>query len=61
MAERFKYEAKRLRGYEMIYPCSNAHRNHQFENMLKKANELWDEFTTGKSYRSRVAEAASSE
>jgi len=29
--------------------------------MLKKANELWDEFTTGKSYRSRVAEAAEKE
>lgn len=48
LAKRFKHEAKRLGGYEMIYPCANPVRNQQYDKMLVKANELWDEFTTGK-------------
>jgi hypothetical protein len=48
LAERFKFESTRMRGYELIYPCSDKARNAEFEVMLNKANELWDDFTTGK-------------
>lgn len=48
LKERFKFEAKRMRGYELIYPCANAERAEKFEQMIKKSNEIWDEFTTGK-------------
>ena len=51
LAERFKFESKRMRGYELIYPSADKVRNALYEQMLKKANEMWDEFTTGKNKR----------
>jgi len=35
-------------GWEMIFPCKDAARNTVYEGFIRKANELWDEFTTGK-------------
>ena len=32
----------------MIYPCKDPKRNKQYDTFLKKANDLWDLFTTGK-------------
>ena len=37
-----------MRGYELIYPCEDAKKNALFDQMLKKSNDIWDEFTTGK-------------
>lgn len=34
-------------GYELIYPCENEERNKDYENFIQKANDLWDDFTTG--------------
>jgi len=36
--------------YEMIFPdLNNEALNDQYEMFIKKANDIWDEFTTGKS------------
>ena len=40
-----------MRGYELIYPSSDKQTNAKYELQLKKANEIWDEFTTGKGKR----------
>jgi hypothetical protein len=31
----------------MIYPCEDRARNTVYEGFVRKANDLWDEFTTG--------------
>ena len=36
-------------GYELIYPPKEEEMEEEYEAMLKKANDMWDEFTTGKS------------
>jgi putative sterol carrier protein len=46
--ERFKFESTRMRGYELIYPSNNKIKNTQYEKLLQKSNDIWDEFTTGK-------------
>jgi|LauGreDrversion4_2_1035121.scaffolds.fasta_scaffold1257483_1 hypothetical protein len=40
-----------MRGYELIYPSSDKQRNLKYEQQIQKANEIWDEFTTGKRNR----------
>lgn len=40
-----------MRGYELIYPSSDKQRNQKYELQIQKANEIWDEFTTGKGKR----------
>lgn len=42
-----------MRGYELIYPCACPDQSEKFDQMIKKANEQWDEFTTGK-HRKKV-------
>ncbi len=37
-----------MRGYELIYPCLDKAKLYSYEQMLKKSNEIFDEFTTGK-------------
>jgi hypothetical protein len=32
----------------MIYPSGDPERNAMYETLLKKSNEIWDEFTCGK-------------
>ena len=55
LEERFDFERQQLRcgstnGYELIYPSMfEEERNLKYDGILKKANEIWDEFTTGKS------------
>lgn len=34
-------------GWKMIYPCEDRARNIVHEGFVRKANDLWDEFTTG--------------
>lgn len=48
LAQRFKFEETRMGDWKMIYPCDDAARNTVYEGFIKKANNLWDEFTTGK-------------
>lgn len=37
-------------GFELIYPpLGEEEKEEQYEAMIKKANDIWDEFTTGKS------------
>lgn len=35
-------------GLELIYPPLEEEKEVEYEAMLKKANDIWDEFTTGK-------------
>ena len=52
LQERFLYERMKLNegsGYELIYPPKEEEMEEEYEAMLKKANDMWDEFTTGKS------------
>jgi len=37
-----------MSGYELIFPCGDRSRLQQYEVLLKKANELWDDFNIGK-------------
>lgn len=49
LKERFEFEKGREGGYELIYPNEkNEEMNKLYEHFIVKANELWDDFTTGK-------------
>lgn len=48
LAQRFKFEETRRGQWNMIYPCNDEARNTVYEGFERKANALWDEFTTGK-------------
>ena len=51
--ERFDFERQQLRcgsgnNYEIIFPSLyEEEKNQQYEVFIKKANDIWDEFTTG--------------
>ena len=34
-------------GYELIFPSKDEEKNKKYEMFIQKANELWDDFTTG--------------
>ena len=51
LQERFEYEKKRCGQFELIYPWPDEERNNLYSSFLTKANDLWDEFTTGKTKR----------
>ena len=38
-------------GYELIFPSADKERNKQYDEMLAKSNEIFDDFTTGKNRR----------
>ena len=45
--------------YELIFPSLfEEEKNHQYEVFIKKANDIWDEFTTGAKGKKRAAEMA---
>ena len=46
--ERYEFEKDRTGGYELIFPSDDAEQNKLYESFVIKANELWDDFTTGK-------------
>jgi len=53
LKERFEFEKGRTGGYELIYPApgetpESKEKNKRYEAYIKKANDLWDEFTTGR-------------
>ena len=45
---RFAYEAKRTGQWELIYPWPEAARNSRYDGYVRKAQEIWDDFTTGR-------------
>ena len=48
--------------YELIFPSLiDEDKNKKYEEFLKKANEIWDEFTTGTKGKKRAAEIAAAE
>jgi hypothetical protein len=53
LKERYAFENGRSGGYELIYPVPGKSaeaqaKNKLYDTYLKKANDLWDEFTTGR-------------
>jgi putative sterol carrier protein len=48
LQERFKFEAERMAGYELIFPCGDRSRTTNYETLLKKSHEIWDDFNLGK-------------
>lgn len=53
LKERFDFEKGREGGYELIYPMPgdderSSEGNRKYDMYIKKANDLWDEFTTGR-------------
>ena len=55
LQERFEYEAKRKGRFELIYPWPDEERNQLYSSFIVKANDLWDEFTTGNAKAKRLA------
>ena len=55
--QRFEKEQATLlqgNGYELIFPAiSDQNLNEKYETQLKKANDIWDEFTTGNRGKNR--------
>ena len=37
-----------MAGYELIYPTGDRTKNQNYELLIKKANEVWDDFNIGK-------------
>ena len=64
LAERHERERHMLRSgggnaYELIFTSTyEEEKNGHYDVLLKRANELWDEFTTGAKGKKREAEAA---
>ena len=49
LKERYDFERGRTGGYELIFPNEKDEEvNKKYEQFVVKANELWDDFTTGK-------------
>lgn len=40
--------------WEMIYPVQDEAKQAKFDNMIKVANEIFDDFTTGKGKKEAV-------
>ena len=53
--ERFEYEKKRKGKFELICPWPNEVRNKMYDEFIDKANDLWDEFTTGNAKKKHLA------
>ena len=62
--ERHQKELELLRSgsgisYELIYPSMyEEEKNNHYESLLKRANEIWDEFTTGAKGKKKALERA---
>lgn len=51
LKERFEYESTRHGQWELIYPWPEEARNETYGEFIRKAQDIWDEFTTGKGKR----------
>ena len=49
--ERDAFEMERKGQWERIYPWPEEERNQIYSDYIKKANEIFDDFTTGKGKR----------
>lgn len=47
LAKRFAFEDKKKGDWELLYPAPEEKRHQEYTDMLKTANEIWDDFTTG--------------
>lgn len=56
LQKRFAFEMKRKGGWELVHPAPEEERQEEYSTMLKIANEIWDEFTTGKSKKESMAD-----
>ena len=54
LKERYEFEQGRMGGYELIFPSKDEQRNREYESFIHKANELWDDFTTGGKSKKRI-------
>ena len=36
-----------MRGYELIYPCKDQNKHANYDKLLQKSNDLFDEFNLG--------------
>lgn len=54
LAERYKFESTRMRGYELLYPCTDKNLKVEYEMYLKKSQEIWDDFFIGKNKPGRA-------
>ena len=65
--QRFEFENYQVRcgsenHYELIFPSLyDEEKNKEYETFIKKANDIWDEFTTGTKGKKRAAEIALAE
>ena len=48
---RDEFEMKRKGQWERIYPWPEEERNQVYSDFIKKSNEIYDDFTTGKGKR----------
>ncbi len=53
LEKRFELEGVKMKGlgYELIYPCCDKNKKQSYDLILKKSNEIWDDFTTNKKKR----------
>lgn len=64
LEERFLYERIKLNtgsGFELIYPPKEEEKEEEYEEMIQKANDMWDEFTTGKKKDPKMEEKKKSQ
>ena len=54
LKKRFAYEEKRRGQWELIYPSPEEARNERYSELIRRAQEIWDEFTTGKGKRTSL-------
>ena len=48
MRERDEFEKVNLGKFRMIYPCDDAEKNANYEELIQASQENWEEFTYGK-------------
>lgn len=48
ISDRLLYESSRMGGYKLIFPSQNQQVQTQYQTMLAKSQELWNEFFIGK-------------
>jgi VanZ family protein len=48
LQERFFYESTKIKGYELIYPSADQAKNDKYNELIRKSQDLWDDFYVGK-------------
>lgn len=42
------YESTKIKGYELIYPSADQSKNDKYNELIRKSQDLWDDFYVGK-------------